>query len=117
MYVTSDNNVPMRIETHGKSVYLPRIKKNDFISTYEIIQELADEEVLRIHPNSRKCKFPHENQDLKFYKHYSYTTCVAERSIETLMKSCKCTMSVQEYQTGENMESGMQLKCICWKPN
>lgn len=53
--------------------------------------ETADENVRNIPIESRKCRFPEENETMLAFPYYSFSACIAQCKVELKMKLCNCT--------------------------
>lgn len=90
------------------------IKKNIYI--YNVIMEVADDDVRSIPIDSRKCKFADENEGLWAFKHYSYSSCLMQCNVEKKMRRCNCTDKLIGYSEGKGKSKcakyWLELRCI-----
>lgn len=58
---------------------------------FTVQSETADEAVKTLPIDSRKCKFPEENEGMWTFDYYSYGACTTQCKVEKKLELCNCT--------------------------
>lgn len=91
MHVHASNEVPYDIESEFKEDIFYGSEKEIIFKVTDMVNDAGVQDVPISH---RKCRFTWEHDKALYpmlYKHYSYSTCATECTMEIQLELCNCT--------------------------